>query len=92
MNWPVVDNDVLKMSKTTVIVQINGKKRTILELPPNISDDALYTSILEHDRVKYFLKDRPVHKILKLPAKIPASLLLNILTGERVETEIASKT
>lgn len=46
--WPVFDESLLVKRSTTVVVQVNGKKRSSIEVAVNIDDEQLRQLIIEH--------------------------------------------
>ncbi|MEA3560216.1 MAG: leucine--tRNA ligase [Candidatus Omnitrophota bacterium] len=69
-NWPEYDPGVLKMEKVTIIVQINGKLRQRLKVASNIGEDALKKEVLEDERIKEWVKDKSVKKMIVIPKKL----------------------
>jgi leucyl-tRNA synthetase len=60
----------------TCVVQIAGKVRARLDVPPSISDDELQDLALANDAVQRALDGRPVHKVI-----VRAPKLVNIVPG-----------
>jgi len=46
--WPNYDEALLKNEVVNVVVQINGKKRSLLELPVSIDDASLKNNVISH--------------------------------------------
>jgi leucyl-tRNA synthetase len=44
--WPEFDPRALKEEQVTVVIQIGGKKRGLIEVPPNIKDEELRKAIV----------------------------------------------
>lgn len=67
--WPKVDLQVLQqIQSTTIVVQINGKRRAQLEVPLNMDKALLEQQALECAPVKRFLSETPGYKIKKIVA------------------------
>ena len=49
IKWPSYDVSFLKEEKINLVVQINGKKRALLKLMPNIKEDELFEIIVNDE-------------------------------------------
>ena len=68
--WPKIDKKILENSKIKIVIQIDGKKRSIIETDKDINEDALVQSILlKKDLKKYFI-DKKIIKKIYIPNKI----------------------
>lgn len=75
--WPVWDEKFAKEETVTLVVQINGKVRHLLEVSPDISKEAAQEMAMESEKVKPYLQGKEIVRIIFVPRK----LLLNIVTG-----------
>jgi leucyl-tRNA synthetase len=75
-SWPVVDRSLVVAESVTCVVQIQGKVRGRLEVPPTIGDDELRERALAEDSVVRALAGREVAKVIirapKLVSIVPA--------------------
>jgi len=74
--WPAYDKELIKQDTVTVIVQINGKLRSRIDVPTDIDEEQLKKLILEDEIIKKFLGEKQVRKIIVVPKK-----LVNIVSG-----------
>jgi leucyl-tRNA synthetase len=74
--WPTADPALLVESAVTCVVQIAGKVRDRLEVPPTISDADLEVLALASEAVQKALDGRPVRKVI-----VRAPKLVNIVPG-----------
>jgi leucyl-tRNA synthetase, eubacterial and mitochondrial family len=65
--WPVPEPDLLTLDSVTCVVQIAGKVRDRLEVPPDISDADLETLALSSDKVRSHLSGTPRRVIVRAP-------------------------
>ena len=56
--WPAVDNKFLISENTNIIIQINGKKRSIINCKKGISEETLMKKIKEDIKVNKFLENK----------------------------------
>ena len=68
--WPKIDKKLLAEEKVKIVVQINGKKREILELPKDISENEILNMINNHEKLKTYLDKKELIKKIFVPNKI----------------------
>jgi leucyl-tRNA synthetase len=74
--WPPFDPALTKADEIEVPVQINGKLKAKLMVPPGIDKDQLEAAALADERVKSQLEGKTVKKVIVVPGK-----LVNIVIG-----------
>jgi len=62
--WPTVDPSLLVTQSVTCVVQVQGKVRGRLEVPPGISEDELRTRALAEESVVRALGGREITKVI----------------------------
>jgi leucyl-tRNA synthetase len=70
MKWPGYDPAVLVQKKITLIVQINGKVRSRLDLPVDMSEAALKEKVMADPAVVKWIENRPVRNFIVIPNKL----------------------
>ena len=68
--WPSFENEKLKEETVTVVVQVNGKIRDKLEVNVDINDDELKKLAFESEKVKSFINNDPIRKVIVIPKKL----------------------
>ena len=68
--WPVVDEALLVQESVTAVVQIQGKLRARLEVPPDISEADLEAQALGDPAVVRALEGRAVRKVIVRAPKL----------------------
>lgn len=68
--WPKVDEKAAREDKITLIVQVNGKLRDRLIVPPSISEENAKTLALASQPVQQIIGDQPVRKVIVVPGKL----------------------
>ena len=61
-DWPKINSKLLKSDLVNIVVQINGKKREILEIKNDSSEEEILKLIQKNEKLEKFLKNK---KILK---------------------------
>src|SRR4051812_33560948 len=69
-SWPVADPALLVEESVTCVVQVAGKVRDRLEVPPTISEDELRERALASDGVRRALDGRGVRTVIVRPPKL----------------------
>jgi leucyl-tRNA synthetase len=68
--WPVADPDLVKRAKVTMVVQVNGKVRARLEVPPDISMADASTEALEDAAISAVLAGATPQRIVSRPPRL----------------------
>ena len=70
IKWPEYDVSFLKNEKINLVVQINGKKRGLLSLMPNNSEEKLFEIICNHDGLKKYLENKNIKRKIYIKDKL----------------------
>jgi leucyl-tRNA synthetase len=68
--WPAADPALLVQESVTCVVQVAGKVRDRLEVPPDIAEDELERLALASDKIRAALDGRGIRKVVVRPPKI----------------------
>jgi leucyl-tRNA synthetase len=68
--WPTADPQWLTADQVEIVVQINGKLRTRLQMPPGAGKDVLEKEALADPKVKAALSGKSVGKVIVVPDKL----------------------
>jgi len=68
--WPDFDPEAAREDELTIVVQVNGKVRGRLTVPPDTADDRLKELAQADDKVRSFIADKPVRKIIVVKNKL----------------------
>ena len=68
--WPQADPELAKREELEIPVQINGKLRSRLLMPPDVTEDQLRTAALADDRVKALIDGHEVVKVIVVPKRL----------------------
>ncbi len=74
--WPKIDVKILENQKIKLVVQINGKTRSVKELNKGIKEDQLIKLVKMDDKLKKYLIDKKIRKSIFVKDKI-----INLLTN-----------
>jgi leucyl-tRNA synthetase len=70
--WPIYDPEALVADETTIVVQVNGKKRAELRVPTGIANDSeeLGAFALAHEAVQRHTEGKTLRKLIVVPGKL----------------------
>ncbi len=69
-NWPEMDEEAARDEEITLVVQVNGKLRDRLVVPPSISEKDAKALALASPIIQPFIADRPLRKVIVVPGKL----------------------
>jgi leucyl-tRNA synthetase len=68
--WPEFDAEAAKEDLLTIVIQVNGKVRSRLEVPEDVDDDFLIQQALADDNTLKFIDGKPVKKTIVVKKKL----------------------
>ncbi|MGI6698245.1 MAG: leucine--tRNA ligase [Clostridia bacterium] len=74
--WPAFDEEFMVRDMTTIVVQVNGKVRSRMQVPSGTNEEKLKGLALEDERVKAYTDGRSIRKVIVVPDK-----LVNVVLG-----------
>ena len=76
VKWPEIEKEFIQSDKSKIIVQINGKKKAILELNKGMEEQNIIKIINENKLLEKFIKNKKILKIIYIKEKI-INIILN---------------
>ncbi|MBU4487319.1 MAG: leucine--tRNA ligase, partial [Candidatus Delongbacteria bacterium] len=67
--WPETDENALIKTTQVITVQVNGKVRSNIDAPIDISDNQVKELVFGDERANYFIKDKTVIKTILINSK-----------------------
>ncbi|MDP3730868.1 MAG: class I tRNA ligase family protein, partial [Candidatus Omnitrophota bacterium] len=74
--WPEYDRLAIIADVVTMVVQVNGKLRSKVEVPPDIKEESLKEKVFADPKIKELTSGKTVKNFIIVPKK-----LVNIVTG-----------
>jgi len=68
--WPKLDIEAAKEEELTLVLQVNGKVRSRLQVPADISDEEIKEKALNDENILKIIADKPVKKIIIVQKKL----------------------
>jgi len=70
VKWPSYEKKAITADVITMVVQVNGKLRSKLEVPLQIEEGALKDAVLSDPRIKQFVEGKTIKKVIIVPKKL----------------------
>jgi leucyl-tRNA synthetase len=68
--WPDFDAEAAREELLTIVIQVNGKVRSRLEVPADVTDDYLIEQALADDNASRFIEGKPIKKTIVVKKKL----------------------
>lgn len=68
--WPAVDESALVKDSLQIIVQVNGKLRSKIDVPASADKDEIEQTAINDENVKRFTDDKQIVKVIVVPGKL----------------------
>ena len=75
-HWPKVNAKSLKTEIVNIVIQINGKKREIVKIKNNSSEEEILKLVYENNKLTKFLKNNKIVKKIFVPNRL-INLIIN---------------
>ena len=70
IEWPKIDEVLIKEDKANVVVQINGKKRGLIQININFPEDQLIATIKKDEKLAKFMEDKEIKRKVYIKNKL----------------------
>ena len=68
--WPKFNPEMLIEDTVTIVIQVNGKVRSKMDIPADLSEDKLKTFVLSDEKLKTWLEGKPVRNFIIVPKRL----------------------
>jgi leucyl-tRNA synthetase len=68
--WPAYDAEAIKEDELTIVVQVNGKVRSRLQVAADIDQESIKQAALDDEKITGFIGDKAVKKIIVVKGKL----------------------
>ena len=75
--WPKGSPIIFKIEMIELVVQVNGKLRGHIRVPPHADQTTIEDTIKQNEKIQQAIQSKSIKKIIVVPQK-----LVNIVTGE----------
>ncbi len=67
---PVADDNYLKADTYTLVIQVNGKIRSRIDVEIDLNKSDLESCALDDPRIRSFIEGKTVRKVIAIPGKL----------------------
>jgi leucyl-tRNA synthetase len=68
--WPKYDPKMLIEETITIVIQVNGKLRSKIEVPSDIPEEKLKELVLADEKLKPWIQNKPIKNFILVPQKL----------------------
>jgi len=68
--WPEWDEEAVAEDMQLIVVQVNGRLRNRIYVSPSASNEDMEKAALSDERIKTFIGDQPVRKVVVVPGRL----------------------
>jgi len=68
--WPTYDPELIKEGTITYALQVNGKVRSKIQVPTDISEEKLKQAVLNDEKIKSWIKEKTIKRFIIVPKKL----------------------
>jgi leucyl-tRNA synthetase len=68
--WPSYSEDALEVDRKLLVIQVNGKVRSRIEIPVSFSREEIEKEAVDDERIRNFIGDKKIKKIIVVKQKL----------------------
>jgi leucyl-tRNA synthetase len=68
--WPTYREGAIAAESRLIVIQVNGKVRSRMEVPVSLSEEEIRQKALEDERIQRFVGDKEIKKLILVPNKL----------------------
>ncbi|MBC8316529.1 MAG: leucine--tRNA ligase [Desulfobulbaceae bacterium] len=68
--WPTFDPEAAKEDEITLVVQVNGKLRSRLQVTPGMTEDVVKEKAMADEKIQKFLEGKTIRKVIVVKNKL----------------------
>ena len=69
-DWPKANLDYIKNTDVNIVIQVNGKKKLVFNIPKDLSIEQTKELLIKKEAIKLIIGDKKIKKIIVVPNKI----------------------
>jgi len=69
-SWPLVDESLLVEDNVTLVIQVNGKVRSKIEVKVDVEEEKLKEMVLADEKLSPWIQGKPLKKFIVVPQKL----------------------
>ncbi len=69
-SWPEYDQEIIKKEEMLIVIEVNGKVRSKVEVPVNLEEEEIKKKARLDERVKKYIKNKKIKQIIYVPGRL----------------------
>ncbi len=70
LNWPNVEKEFLEKKANNIVIQINGRKRDLLNLDKDIGEKEILAKVMKSEKCVKYLENKEIKKTFYVKNKL----------------------
>ena len=70
VQWPEAKEEMLEKDVMKIVIQVNGKLRSEIDVDPDLQEEEIKKIALEDENIKKHISDSKIKKIIYVPQKL----------------------
>lgn len=70
VSWPEYREESLAVERRLIVIQVNGKLRSRMEVPVSLTEEEIRQKALEDERIQHFVADKEIKKVIVVRNKL----------------------
>ena len=70
VEWPSYSEDALEVEKKLIVIQVNGKVRSRIDIPSSYTKDEIEKEAVSDERIRNFIGDKTIIKVIVVQQKL----------------------
>ncbi len=70
VSWPTYREDALKKETCLIVIQVNGKLRSRIEVPVSLTEKEIQSLALEDKRVRHFIREKKIKRVIVVQKRL----------------------
>tara|TARA_B100000035_G_C20544420_1_gene355396 strand:- start:73 stop:393 length:321 start_codon:yes stop_codon:yes gene_type:complete len=70
MEWPSYNEEIIKENEAIIVLQINGKKRGIINTKKDLNENEIFNEIKKDDKLSKYIDENKIKKRIYIKNKI----------------------
>jgi leucyl-tRNA synthetase len=68
--WPEYKDEALEVEKRLIVIQVNGKVRSRIEVPTSFNQEEIEAEALKDKRVQQHVGEKPIKRVIVVQNKL----------------------
>jgi len=70
VEWPIVENEFIESDLVNIVIQVNGKKRSIISVEKGLNEKSLIEKIKQNKLIDKYIENKEILRTIHIKDKI----------------------